>query len=179
MCNWQMKALEALSRLGGRDMLTAFPEQFYQKHPLENVRQGHCLDCGGSLGGYEMYPPGRTPRYLHDHCYRKIIRKVPKQFCLTCGEPLSREQIYAQMSNPGELTHALHPGLCEDYRALLAGIVLGVVPVCREVRMLPRYAGNRMIPFDRYPDPYQATSDVIDVEPLTPQRCVKVMKLLE
>jgi hypothetical protein len=91
---------------------------------------------------------------------------------------LSQEQIYAQVSNPRELSHAFHPGLCEDYHALLAGIVLGVVPAC-QAPMLPRYASNRMIPFDGYSDYHQGPSEVIDVEPFKPQRRLKVLKLLE
>jgi hypothetical protein len=172
-----MKALEVFNRLMGRDLWTAFPQEFFQNRPLETVQKDHCFYCGRKLENYEMHPPGRTPRYMHDHCYRKIAPlSGPKQFCLTCGEPLSLEQIHAQMGNPRELSHVFHPGLCEDYHALLAGIVLGVVPA--QAPMLPRYTTNRMIPFDRYSHPYH-TDSAIDVEPLKPQRRLKVMKLLE
>ena len=177
MCNWQMKASEALSRLMGRDLWTAFPQEFFRNWPPETAQMGYCLACGEELDRKKMHPPGRTPRYMHDHCYRKVALCSPKQFCLTCGGPLSQEQFYAQMSNPRELSHAFHPGLCEDYHALLAGIVLGVVPA--QVLMLTQHASNRMLPFNRFSEPHRILEDAIDVEPVKPRRRVKLLKLLE
>ncbi len=171
------KALEVFSRLVGRDLRMAFPQEFYQNHPLENAQQGCCLGCGEPMNYDEMHPPGRTPRHMHDHCYEEIVRRGPKRFCLTCGGPLSQEQIYAQMSNPKELTHAFHPGLCEEYHALLAGIVLGVVP--HQVSMLPQHAGNRMLPFSRFSEPHGILQKAIDVEPVKPGKQLKFLKFLK
>jgi len=177
MCNWMMKALEVFNRLMGRDLWTAFPQKFFQNRPLETVQKDHCFYCSRKLENFEMHPPGRTPRYMHDHCYRKIALRGPKQFCLTCGEPLPQEQIHAQMGNPRELSHVFHPGLCEDYHSLLAGIVLGVVPA--QVPMLPQYAGNKLLSFNSFSAPHRFFEDAIDVEPVKPRRQVKFLKFLE
>lgn len=178
MCNWQMKASEAQNRLRGRDMRTAFPQEFYQNLPPETVQMGQCLYCGKPFDHQrDMYPPGKTPRYMCETCYNRIVNSGLKQYCLTCGKPLPAHRMSSQNQNPRELRYAMHSGLCEDYHALLAGIVLGVVPA--QAPMLPRHAAKPMIPFNLSSDHRRILEDVIDVEPVNPRRQVKFLKLLE
>ena len=103
----------------------------------------------------------------------------PHQYCLTCGGLLPYQQVEAQKQNPRELKNAYHQGVCWEYRAALAGIVFGIPFKSNLVPMLPEYVNNNRVPFSQISRFGRQTTDFIDVEPLNPQRRLKVMKLLE
>ena len=126
MCNWEQKGEELSSRMGDRCVKEYFPQRFIQRHPPYKVQKEHCMECGTSLPYHEMRPAGRMPRYMCDYCYQQIALSSPKYLCLTCGGFLPQSQVQEQIRNPRELRYALHPGPCEEYHSMLAGIVLGV-----------------------------------------------------
>ena len=137
MCDHKKDSLVVFNRLGGRPLESCFPRAFIERLPPSEVEVGHCLACNESMEDEEMYPPGKTPRYMHEGCYEKIAFCGPKYNCLTCWKPLPQDQINAQMSNPRELTHALHRGACKDYHSALAGIVFGVPFKTNPIALLP------------------------------------------
>jgi hypothetical protein len=139
MCDWRMEAMNTYSRLGGVRLGNYFPKSFLDNFPPSDVRPGHCLSCGMPMSHQEMFPPGRTARYMHETCYEQIALSGVKQCCLTCNGPLSQEEIYAQMQNPRELAHVLHQGPCKEYHNVLAGIVFGIPFNTGSAPMLPYY----------------------------------------
>ncbi len=145
MCNWQFEANGISMRLAGASVYEHFPPEFTDKFPPSVVRGGHCLGCGKELKTEEMYPPGKTPRYMCEICYQKIIHSGPRHYCLTCGDPLPLSQIKDQRRFPRELRLSLHEGPCADYHAVLAGIVLGVPFNTRSIGQLPP-AQNTLLP---------------------------------
>lgn len=178
MCDHKKDASVVFNRLGGRNLEICFPNAFIENLPPYEVRMAHCLRCGEPMNYQEMYPPGKTPRYMHDRCFEAIAYSGPKYTCLTCGMPLPQYQINAQVSNPRELTHALHPGVCKDYHSALAGIVFGIPFRTNTVPLLPERSSNvrfdELMTYRRLKDP-----DVIEVEPVNPFRKVKLLKFLE
>jgi hypothetical protein len=176
MCNHKKRSLVVYNRLGGRTLENCFPRAFIEKRPPSSVQVGHCLYCGLSMRNEDMYPFGKTPRYMHDGCYSEIAFCGPKYNCLTCGEPLPQGQINAQMRNPRELTHALHPGACEDYHSALAGIIFGVPFRTNPMPILPE-PGQWYE--QRSPVSSMQDLDIVDMEPVQPPRRLKVLKLLK
>jgi len=175
MCNWQVKATELLNR----NVPIHFRQEFLHRFPIDAVQRGHCLVCGRPLSYQEMFPQGKAPRYMCDCCYEGVAYSGPKQACITCGGQLPQDKIYNRMRNPRELTHALHSGPCEDYHTLLAGVVLGVLSLDNRLPMLPQYVNNNRIPYDQFYLSRQRVPDFIDVEPIKPNRHVKLLKLPE
>jgi hypothetical protein len=174
MCNWQEEAMGVFSRIGASNLENVFPEDFIQRFPPGAVRAGRCLGCGRLLSYQEMFPSGKTPRYMCEVCYGRIAFCGPKQSCLTCGGPLSPGQIRAQMQNPRELTHALHPGACKDYHAALAGIVLGIPFRTNPVALLPRYANEEPQQFNRS---LPSRQRLLSSQPLRSQRYLRYLRL--
>jgi len=179
MCNPKDEAVSVFNSVRGQNLENVFPQSFIENFPPSAVRQGHCLACGRPLSHQEMYPAGKTPRYMCNSCYEKIALCGPKQFCLTCGGALPQGQIYSQMKNPRELSYAFHPGVCKDYHFALAGIVFGIPFRVSPARLLPEYSRNAALPWDTLSLHRSASSKIIDVEPVRSLRHVKYLKLPE
>ena len=181
MCKWDEKARVVSSRIGAGYVEGYFPQHFIQNFPPHAAQRGQCLNCGRPLDHQEMFPPGRTPRYMCDYCYQQVALSGPKQYCLTCGGQLPADQVQEQMRNPRELRHALHEGLCEDYHSMLAGIVLGVPfqvgQPTRPAGLLPpaneAYTWNQFFPAN------QRAPQLIDARTGKPVRQVKYLKFPE
>ena len=179
MCNWYAKATQVLNRGVGGTVSMNFPPEFFQRFPVQAALRGHCLICQRPLSPQEMFPMGKTPRYMCEPCYQRIAYSGPKYTCLTCGKPLSAEQIRNQIQNPRELGYAIHSGLCDDYHTILAGIVLGALHMKNSQPMLPQHVNNGGIPFSQFFPSNQRPLDYIDVEPVAPRKQVKYLKLPE
>jgi hypothetical protein len=177
MCNYKKDSEALYNRVGRRNLENCFPREFIQRFPPGAVKADCCLACREPLTHDEMYPSGKTPRYMHERCYEAIALSGPKQSCLTCGQALPRDQIIAQIDNPRELKYALHPGLCKDYHATLAGIIFGVPFKTNTVPSLPQYGSRGMIPWDSLSFGRQQIGNVVDVEPVKPFRQVKHLRL--
>ena len=173
MCDWKMEAKDIFRKVGTIPLEHHFPKAFLEELPPGAVLPGHCLYCGGPMSHQEMHPAGKTPRYMHESCYEGIVLSGPKQFCLTCRGRLSQEQIYAQIQNPRELSHAFHSGPCKDYHAVLAGIVFGIPFKVESVPMLP-YHGTQTNFFGEF-SPRRA-SQVIDVKPIRSDKHITYLK---
>jgi hypothetical protein len=179
MCDWREKAEGISNRIGNRFADEYFPPQFAQNLLPGVVKKGHCLACGRPMEYQEMFPAGKTPRYMCDSCYEQIAFSGPKERCLTCGGFLDENRVREQMRNPRELKYAFHEGLCEDFHAMLAGIVLGVhfrIAQSSPVRLLP--AAQEKLSLDQHLSPGQRVMQMTDRRFEKPSRKVKFLGLL-
>lgn len=124
MCNWVSEFHNVQSRMAGRSADQYFPAAVVSKRPLHTVQPGHCLRCGIPLSQQEMFPPGRAPRYMCNHCYELAMRAQLDQ-CLWCGGALPDHIIQKRIRQPRELKYAFHEGPCLEYHTLAAGVALG------------------------------------------------------
>ena len=67
------------------------------------IMVGHCLGCKRPLSYQEMFPPGRCPRSMCEHCYNSVIASIPNYRCIITGTPLSQAQVNNQRVNQREL----------------------------------------------------------------------------
>lgn len=125
MCNVRQIVSDGIGLMSGKTLSQVFPQDFMRRRQLESVMQGHCLTCNRPLSHHEMFPANRaTPRAMCPQCYDNWTRGYTN-VCPIDGLPLDSWKIENQRSNPREVQHRLHDGLCLLYFSLLSCKVLG------------------------------------------------------
>lgn len=125
MCNWMEKAKAVNRTLKGKPVDLSFPQGFIRALPPTTAIPYHCLICKRPLNQAEMFPLGRTPRYMCQVCYDEAAYGAHMDRCLLWGKPLPMKLLKERQKNPRELEYALCPNECQDYWSVLAGRVLG------------------------------------------------------
>ena len=126
MCDPLRESKGISRRLGGLPIEQAYPPETIQQRLPVTVQKNHCLACNMALSHTEMYPPGVTPRYMHQGCYENLAYNTDRNTCLWCGRYLPQQQVQLRISNPRELKYAFCDGNCWEYQLVLAGLVFGV-----------------------------------------------------
>ena len=125
MCRWDLKAEKLSNRLLVKTVESSFPAEFINSFPPNRLLPSHCLICSRPLSNAEMYPSGKTPRYMCKTCYEFAAYESPKELCILWGKPLPNYLVRERRKNPRELENAFCNNVCGDYWTVLVGRVFG------------------------------------------------------
>ena len=151
MCNETQRLQPFINKWAGRSVKELFSKIYINpEFRYDNVYPGNCLVCKNPLSHRQMWPSGRCPRCICEHCYSKIILGTINHQCIISGDPLPFHQVQAQQLNPREVANNIKAGYARDYYTLIACKVLGEdlsflmdEAYAPRYNQLPHYGDNR------------------------------------
>ena len=100
-----------------RSVTERFPNAF---------RPNCCPCCGKRLQPWEQRPPGGATRCMCVQEYNALVpNNVGSYECLVCGGSLPDQKVWAQSSNPREVSNHIHDGKCMLLWSLIHNISIG------------------------------------------------------